>query len=379
MSGSARVNNDNSDREIEEFLKRWMPLPHDPEGCPPFSVLESAAKDPSDTAQRTQGSQVGGVKQRDWSEHIETCDYCKKMVDLLKPTARPKITLEHIFAKASREAQEARARERDLAEANMPSILRGFSRSAVFGTRPRSAIAFAASIILVAAVWLVGKQLNFFKTSDDVATVFFEKNYSKDLLQTLDEKLAKLERSDIKEQEESNYVNDYNDTTKVIASLNKQKKIPKEDRAEIALMMARYRSELERQIKDNRNNTTNPTRPASDIQNEPDTAVVLSLFSNVDHAVAKKNETVISPTEEIPNSSVVKSWSQQLKVEFDNADANVSVQDKLPNRSKEQSDALVRGVQTFATQNGRTVNLRIGGGSLTITPTTSFASMNPKE
>ena len=376
-TGPANVNERDSDREIEKFLKQWMPLPHDPGDCPPFSVLEAAATGPVGAPQLDVGSKTSG--HRDWRKHIEGCDYCTKMVELLNETVRPAITLEHIFAKASRDAHDIRTSDRFLGGAYMPNVLGGLKKSAVFGTRPRSAFAFAAVILIVAAVWFAGDQLNYFKTSDNIATVVFEKDYSRDILQTLDGTVAKLEQSDIKKQDEDYYVQDYNNTSKAISSLREQKKITKDERTEIAHLMVRYRTALAKQINNNQNSTTAQVRSDSAIQNEPDTAAMLSLFSNVEHAILKKNETVATgPTEDIPNPAVVKTLTQQLRVEFDNVDPNnVVVQDKLPNRSQEEADALVRGLQTFSKQNYRTVDLTIGGGSMTITPATSFARFKP--
>ncbi|HJP95601.1 MAG TPA: hypothetical protein VJ875_26875 [Pyrinomonadaceae bacterium] len=373
---AAKSDENNSEREIEDFLRRWMPLPGDiSEGCPPYSVLEEAAKEPTYTVESDPDLQTHSAKEPNWNQHFAKCDHCRNMIALLKETERPQVTLQDIFAKASRDAQKVKSRKRSAL--GVPSVLGGFEHS-FFWAKSRSAIAFAASMILIVGFWIAGRQFNLFKTSDNVATVTFERNESKEVLQSVNVKVAKLEQTPVKEQEQDDYIADYNKTGQYIISLNQQKKIPKEDRTDIAVAMARYRSELEKQIRNNREVARNSAKRSSSIQSEPDTAAVLSLYSNVNQAVSKKNENVSSPTNQIPDSSVIKEWSEQLRVEFNNSDADVSVQDKLPNRPKEEADALVKGVQTFATQNGRTVNLKIGSGTLTITPTTSFTS-RPKE
>ena len=101
--------------------------------------------------------------------------------------------------------------------------------------------------------------------------------------------MAKLEQTKIKRQDESRYVEDYAAKVAQIKML-KQKNLSSEDREAIAKLMARYQSQIEEQIRDNRvapNPRISPSN-APNINNDSDTAVVLSLFNNVDQAISEK-------------------------------------------------------------------------------------------
>jgi hypothetical protein len=143
--------------------------------------------------------------------------------------------------------------------------------------------------------------------------------------------------------------------------------------------MAQYRSELEDQIRDN-HSTKHPTRStttAAKIENEPDTQAVISLVNNVDQAVSKKkNGNESNVTLEVAKPETIRAVAQQIEVESMNSDQLI-VHDKVPNRSQEDTAALVRGMQTFAAQENRKVYLRIGTETKIITPTTTFARPNP--
>lgn len=362
-----------SDGEIESFLNRWMPLPL-PNGkadCPPYPVLVALSKQSEDSAQEIAPSLAASAK------HLGECDHCKKIIELLRQTERPKVTLEHIFAKASREAQEVRSKPPDSARRSIPSFYRSPASFTFLRSRPRPIMALAVSIVLVAVVWVAGRYFTFFKTSDNVATVSFEKNESKELLQSLEVRLAQIQQTRIQSQQEKQYVEDYNAKIAEIKELNREKKLLAEDRGDAAFLMTQYRSELEKQIKDNRIAKHKPTTTTgSKIENEPDTQSVMALINSVDQA--KKNGDPGNAVVEVAKPETIRAVAQQVQVESMNND-QVVVRDKITERPREEKDALLKSMQTFAAQERRKVYLRIGTETMAITPTSTFVRPNPKE
>ena len=171
--------------EIERFLKRWTPLPNDYEGCPPLSALVAVAKEPPNSAPSVHEDLANSAKQPDWTRHVAECAKCKGMIALLQQTERPKVTLDHIFARAGREAQQVRSKGRR--SARIPAFSWSLDSPTFLNARPRSVMAFSVSVVLVAAVWFGVRQSEFFKTSDNIATVLFERNEPKELRQSLEE------------------------------------------------------------------------------------------------------------------------------------------------------------------------------------------------
>jgi hypothetical protein len=226
-------------------------------------------------------------------------------------------------------------------------------------------------LIIIAVVWIGGRRLSFFKTSEQVAVVTFEKEESKEFKQTLQMDLAKLQQTRIQRPDEKRYVDEYNQKVDTINTLKAQKKVRPEDRGDIAFLMAQYKKELEGQFARNRNASApiRSTTNAPQIESEADTQAVISLVGNVDQAIAKKN---------VGETETIKAVAQQIGVAIsDNND--VAVKDKIPNRSRDEANALINGVQDFANQQNRTVYLTVGGQTRTITPISTFTRPNPKE
>lgn len=358
---SQSTKNEDSDREVEKFLNLWLPLPTENANCPPDYVLVSVARESEESAQK-------------WTEHVKTCLHCTRIIELLRETERPKITLQHIFANASRDAQKVRSKSHSGRE-TAHSQSWSFGSASLFNAQPRSIMAFAVSLVLIGVVLVGSRQLSFFKSSNRVATVSFERNESKELLQSLEARLAQLQETKVPTEQERQYVAEYNDTIQQIKTLNNQKKIAPEDRGQVAFLSAQYRNRLENQISDNHHTKHYPTGSnVAPIENETDTQAVTSLAAN--YQAAKKKENGSNASTEVINQETFNDLAREIEFESMNNDT-VLINAKIANRSPENTATLLKGMQSYAAQENRKVYLKSDGQIRLVTAANTFAAPNP--
>ncbi|HEV7738296.1 MAG TPA: hypothetical protein VGO47_13105 [Chlamydiales bacterium] len=232
-------------------------------------------------------------------------------------------------------------------------------------------MAFAVSVVLVGVVLVGSRQFSFFKSSDEIASVRFERNESKELLQSLDARLAQLQGIKISTEEEKQYVAEYNAKLQEIQTLNDQKKIAPEDRGQVAFLSAQYRNTLENQISENHNTKRYPTGSnVASIKNDPDTDAVTSLAAN--YQAAKKKEDGTNASTEVINPETFTDLARGIKFESMNNET-VLINDKIANRSPEDTAILLKGMRGYAAQENRKVYWKTGGETRLISSTTTFA------
>jgi hypothetical protein len=236
-------------------------------------------------------------------------------------------------------------------------------------------MAFAVSLVLIGVVLVGSRQFGFFKSSNGVATVSFERNESKELLQSLEAKVAQLQETKISTEQERQYVAEYNAKIQEIKTLNDQKKIAPEDRGQVALLSAQYRNRLEDEISDNHNTKHYPTGSSvATIENETDTQAMMLLVRNLDQA-SKKKENGSNALTEVVTPETFDNWTREIKPGSMNNES-VLIQDKITNRSPESTATLLKGVQGYAAKENRKVYLNSGGQTRLVTAANTFAAPN---
>jgi hypothetical protein len=213
MPDHAEEDTDGVAREIEGFLNKWTSLPDEEEGesCPPDYILLAVSKE-RDTSIWTKiirqaavvdnNNQLPPQSHDKWYIHLQQCDSCKQIIELLQHTPPRAITMGQLLAQASMEAQKQKAAarragrfKRDFGGLFSPYYPAGRGNS--LGRTLWQAAPIAVTAVLVFALWGAGSYLNFFKQPGGRVEVAFKRNEPEILARALKDKLEQLKNEGV--------------------------------------------------------------------------------------------------------------------------------------------------------------------------------------
>lgn len=355
-------NNHDSDDEVQRFLDSWSHYADQEADCPPDYFLVEASK-----ADLEKLSFPEDKQKTIWLNHLRSCPHCSDVIKLLRDPAPSKLTVQHILARASRDAEEIMSRPRDWKQTRHRLFAWSHDSKPLRTFRLQPVAAALLALVLFGG-FLAVRQSGFFETPSKVVTASFPRDEAKELLQGLQADVSNVQNTRIARQDEQKYVDEYQQNYVTIKRLKQEQKLPAEYRRDIALLMAQYKSEVEKQIA--RNRETKPTYTTSALETEADTQAIFSLVNNVQHALSKKNVDTNDVKTEVPDPQTITTVFEQIDVKLN--DSEVTVVDKNPNRAPEQAELIFKGVQGYAAQEKRSVFLNQGNERKTITAASTF-------
>ena len=358
-----RVNkNHDPDDEVKRFLDSWSNYADQEADCPPDYFLVEASKADLEVLSFPKDKQKAS-----WLNHLRSCPHCRDVIKLLRDPAPSKLTVQHILARASRDAEEIMSRPRDWKQTRhrLFSWSHDSNPLRTLGLQPIAAALLV--VVLLGGLWGV-KRSGFFETPSKEVTASFPRDEARELLQTLQADVSNVQNTRIPRQDEQKYVAEYQQNYATIKRLKQEQKLPAEYRRDIALLMAQYKSEVEQQIA--RNRETKPTYATSALETEADTQAIFTLVNNVEHALSKKNVDTSDVKTEVPDPQTITTVFEQIDVKMN--DSEVTVVDKNPNRAPAQAELIFKGVQWYAAQEKRSVFLDQGNERKTITAASTF-------
>lgn len=352
--------------ETKRFLDSWSSIPDEELDCPPDYFLVEVANE-------TEGAHIPpGDKESVWADHVNSCGHCKGIIKLLRNPAPSADTLRAILERARRDADEITFRPNRARHTT--GLLSRLEHRGLRSFQLQQVAAAALVVVLVGVVWLGVRRLSFFERSPEVATVTFQRDESKEFYNEIYAEVAQIQKIQIPRHEEKKYVDEFNQNVVKFNKLKQEQKITKNDRGNIAFLMAQHKSELTTQIARNREKkpdvpVTPPAPPA--LPTESDTQAIFTLVNTF----SKKNGDVDNVPTTLPNGETIKTVSDQITVEMD--DNEVTVSDKVAERSPQQADDLFKALQRYAAQEPRAVFLTNGQQRTKIDPVSAFDKRKP--
>lgn len=355
--------------ETKRFLDSWSSIPDEELDCPPDYFLIDVANGTNDA------HMPRGDKESIWADHVKSCGHCKGIIKLLRNPAPSADTLRAILERARRDADEITFRPN--LSRHPTGLLSRLEHRWLRSFQLQQVAAAALVVVLVGVVWLGVRRLSFFERSPEVATVTFQRDESKEFYNEIYADVTQLQKTQIPRQEEQKYVDEFNQNVAKFKELKKEQKVTEDDRGNIAFLMAAYKSELTEQIARNREKKPDDSTmaPSPAIPTESDTQAIFTLVNNVDVALSKKNDEIQNVPTTVPNGETIQTVRAQINVKMD--DNQVTVTDKMADRSPQQIDALLKGLQWYAAQEQRPVFVANGNERKKIDPVSTFDQRKP--
>jgi hypothetical protein len=149
----SKLSEDDQDLKLGQFFKRWESPASDFEDCLPEAELRKA---------------VAGRKEAEWPKHIQNCENCRSVAELLSDPNRVRIPVNRILAEASRRAWDVEhtGRRRSFTVEHVTSLFNSIPQP-----RRNRIFAGAAAVFVLTVVW-VGVQ--YYQSKTPNPTVAFD-------------------------------------------------------------------------------------------------------------------------------------------------------------------------------------------------------------